>query len=73
MVTMGMVFVGSLLVALTWQFAQFVFLLQGFALFGLQAMAIVSTTKVTHMYIHVHTQLIVNSNYYTIMLIITKP
>ena len=40
------VFVSSLLVALTWQFAQFVFLLQGFALFGLQVMAVVSTSKV---------------------------
>ena len=43
---MTIVFVSSLLVAMTWQFAQFVFLLQGFTLFGLQVMAIVSTSKV---------------------------
>ena len=43
---MVIVFFSSLLVALTWQFAQFVFLLQGFALFALQVMSIVSTSKV---------------------------
>jgi len=34
------------MVALTWQFAQFVFLLEGFAQFGIQVMGIVQTTKV---------------------------
>ena len=43
---MVIVFISSLLVALTWQFAQFVFLLQGFTLFGLQVMSIASTSKV---------------------------
>ena len=52
MFTIAMVFVSSLLVALTWQFAQFVFLLQGFALFGLQVMSIASTREV-HMYNHI--------------------
>jgi len=43
---MLMIFISCLMVALTWQFAQFVFLLEGFALFGVQVMGIVPTSKV---------------------------
>ena len=45
-VAMVIVFISSLLVVLTWQFAQFVFLLQGFTLYALQVMAIASTSEV---------------------------
>ncbi|XP_065906765.1 protein C-mannosyl-transferase DPY19L3-like [Dysidea avara] len=43
--TLMMIFVSCLMVAMTWQFAQFVFLLEGFALFGVQVMGIVPTNK----------------------------
>lgn len=45
-ISLGFVFLSSLCVALTWQFAQFIFLLEGVALFTVQLLGVTPTPKV---------------------------
>lgn len=45
-ISLGFMFLSSLCVALTWQFAQFIFLLEGVALFAVQLLGVTPTPKV---------------------------